>query len=192
MRNVMKLLVGGVALAGIVLSSGCKSDCEKAVDHMISLMEKDPAMKAAAEGMKKEKAKGVEECKKEAKPEVLKCMLAAKDIAGAMACDKKGGGDEAAKAAEELKKATEEAAKAGEAAVKEAEKAAEEAGKAAEKAVEEAGKAAEAAAPAAPAAEGAAPAAPAAEGAAPAAPAAEGAAPAAPAAEGAAPAPAPN
>jgi len=35
MRNVMKLLVGGVALAGIVLSSGCKSDCEKAVDNVM-------------------------------------------------------------------------------------------------------------------------------------------------------------
>ena len=209
MRNMMKLLVAGVALAGVVLSAGCKSDCEKAFDNTVKIMEGEKDIPEEGKKMMKTDAfkKGaLEECKKE-KPENVKCALNAKSYADLNKCKSKDepkapeaageAAEEAGKAAEEAGKAAqeagaaagasaEEAVKAAEAATKAGAEAAAEATKAAEEAVKAAAEANKAAVPAPeapPAAPEAPPAAPEAPPAAPEAPAADpAAAPAAPAA----------
>ncbi len=187
-----KLLVAGVALAGIVISSGCKSDCDKALDNMVSIMEKSTNLPAEMKKKMLEEAKSdkgkkefMDKCK--AKPETGKCLANAKDEAAMGACIMAAEAGDAGKKAEEAAKQAEEAVKAAQdeanKALEEGKKAADEAVKAADEAVKAAEGAAAGAAEAAKPAEGGA-AAPAPEG---------GAAPApAPAPEGgAAPAPAP-
>jgi division protein CdvB (Snf7/Vps24/ESCRT-III family) len=96
MRNITRTLMVLVAAAGLMLSAGCKSDCEKAVDNMFSIMdsevEKAPeaqkeAMKKGIEEMKNEKDKALEECAK-GTPEEIKCTAEAKSMADVAKCGK--------------------------------------------------------------------------------------------------------
>lgn len=96
MRNLTRTLMALVAAAGLMLSAGCKSDCEKAVDNMFSIMdaevEKAPeaqkeAMKKGLEEQKNAKDKLLEECAKQ-KPEEIKCAAEAKSMADIAKCGK--------------------------------------------------------------------------------------------------------
>ena len=111
-----------------------QSDCERAMENMVSVMEKSTKLSA------EEKKKMVEESKNEAKkkefmdeckkrPEMAKCLSAAEDDAGIMGCMMAGAAGEAAKEAKEAAKAAAEAAAK---AIEDGKKAAEEPAKAAQ------------------------------------------------------------
>ena len=66
--------------------------CNKALDHIISLLEKDPSVPPEAKAMMKtqasdpaKRADSISKCKQD-KPETVECMLRASDMAGMMAC----------------------------------------------------------------------------------------------------------
>ncbi|MFT7622903.1 MAG: bacterioferritin-associated ferredoxin [Myxococcota bacterium] len=96
MRNITRTLMVLVAAAGLMLSTGCKSDCEKAVDNMFSIMDAElkdapeaqkEAMKKGVEEMKNGKDKLLEECAKQT-PEDIKCSTEAKSMADMRKCGK--------------------------------------------------------------------------------------------------------
>ncbi len=91
MRNTIKMFLAVVAVAGLTLSTGCKSDCEKAADHVIELAKAEKDLpKETLEKMTgdEERTKMVEKCNKENKPEKIKCVLEAKALKDLGSCNK--------------------------------------------------------------------------------------------------------
>lgn len=91
MRNLTKIVLTLVAVAGLTFSTGCKSDCEKLVDHMVELAEKEKDFpEKALEEMKSDDGRKefVEECNKEGKPDEIECSLKAESLKDMMECGK--------------------------------------------------------------------------------------------------------
>jgi len=82
----MKSIILSFVFAGLV--TGCSkkegSDCERVVDHTISIMPAELSSKLA-EG----KADAIARCEKEMSAEAKKCALAAKSLEDLMRCPKK-------------------------------------------------------------------------------------------------------
>ena len=87
MRNVFGFVL---AVAVLALSSGCKSDCEKAYANALTLMEKEGMSKEKLEKFKSEEKRkdALEECAK-LDPEDVKCVIEASDMKSVNACEKK-------------------------------------------------------------------------------------------------------
>ncbi len=81
-------------LTAAVLSVGCKSDCEKALDNRLALIEAEaeaaaePQQKAwqlEAERVREDRAKLLSACAKQ-KPKQIKCAIDAKTLAEGAGC----------------------------------------------------------------------------------------------------------
>ena len=102
--KMMKVLVALAAVVGLMLSMGCKSDCEKAAENMAKLSqasmdqmrkdmpdEKAKEMKAEMEKefSDEEMKKGVEKCEKDEKmKKAAPCMAGAADMKALEKCMK--------------------------------------------------------------------------------------------------------
>ena len=73
MKKLLTILLVATFGLGVLAAGGCNDPCTKAADKMIECLSKDD--KKLAEKMKKERDKGIEECKKDedSKKRAKKC-----------------------------------------------------------------------------------------------------------------------
>ena len=92
MKEMLKFVAMACAAVGLMVSAGCKSDCEKAYANMEGWAKSDdPEAKEVAEDLKKkDKAAHISECEKKSKEtggaDMLKCMVDNSDFKAAKDC----------------------------------------------------------------------------------------------------------